>query len=83
MSPLQEECRPTCYSHRQPRSVVLTSGCIFNLSQCQETIDDLAKDDMLAIQKITRLTGEEELTSVCVGTRVGLNTAEEVNKNAE
>jgi hypothetical protein len=40
---------PTYDFHWQPWSIVLTSGCIFNLSQRQEPFDDLAKDDMLAI----------------------------------
>lgn len=54
-----------------PWAIVCASGYVLDLAKGEETVYDLAKDDMLAVEEIARLAGDEELASVCVGARVG------------
>lgn len=48
-----------------------TGAKLFNGSDEFHTLGDFAKDDVLAVQPTARNSGDEELTSVGVGTSVG------------
>lgn len=52
---------PTCYFHRQFRSVVVPSGDILNLPQCQHAFCHAPKDSMLSVQERCRCGSNEEL----------------------
>lgn len=53
--------RPTGNLYCQLWSIIGTSGYILDLPQRQDTLYDLAKHHMLAIQEVTRCCGDEKL----------------------
>jgi hypothetical protein len=58
--------------YRQPRSIIWTDRHTFNPAQHEHSIQQASKHDMLAVQKVTLFTRDEELRSICVGPTVCL-----------
>lgn len=62
-------CRPTGDFDGQLRSIIGARRYIFNLPQCQQSVDHLSKDDMLSIEEIACSSRDEELHPVKVSLR--------------
>ena len=64
----------TYYLDRQFGPVVRARGDVLNLAQGEHTIDDSAKHDVLPVKEVAFRRGDEELATIRVGSRVGLES---------
>lgn len=54
----------TDYLHRKFRPVIRTGRHILDFAQCQHSIDDFAKHDMLAIEEVAFGCGDKKLSGI-------------------
>jgi len=57
-------------AHGHAWPVVLTRGHVLDLAQREQALDDLAEDDVLAVEEVARLAGDEELAGREAGCEV-------------
>jgi hypothetical protein len=62
----------TCDFHCELGTIVCARRYVLDLAQRKHPVDDLSKHNVFAVEEVTFGCGDEELTPVCVRSRVCL-----------